>query len=129
MLQSELFAKIKKEAPKDAKTISHQLLARADFIDQLASGVYGFLPLGQAVHDKIENIIEREMKKIGGQKIFLPTLIPRKLWLETKRWQTIDPPLFKTKDRHASEFGLGSTHEEVVTDWARKRIKSYREKR
>lgn len=127
MRHSELFAKIKKIPPKEAESISHKLLARADFIDQLASGVYGFLPLGWQVHQKIENIIREEMRAMGGQEIFLPTLIPKKLWAETKRWDNIDPPLFKLKDRHNSEFGLGSTHEEVVTDWARKRIKSYKD--
>ncbi|MBA7713004.1 Proline--tRNA ligase [subsurface metagenome] len=67
------------------------------------------------------------MINLGGQEIFLPVLVPKKLWLETKRWRTIEPPLFKIKDRHGSEFGLGSTHEEVVTDWLRKRIKSYKD--
>ena len=127
MLQSELFAKIKKEPPKEAKTISHQYLARADFIDQLASGIYSFLPLGCRVHKKIENIIREAMEAVGGQEIILSSLIPKNLWLETNRWSAIDPPLFKTKDRHGGELGLGSTHEEIVTDLARRRIKSYKD--
>jgi prolyl-tRNA synthetase len=127
MRQSKLFAKIKKESPKGAESISHQFLARADFIDQLASGVYTFLPLGQRVHKKIENIIRKEMVALGGEEVSLPTLVPKNLWQETGRWQTIDPPLFKVKDRHGAEFGLGSTHEEVVTHHVRQRIKSYKD--
>ena len=127
MLQSKLFAKIKKEAPKDAESISHKYLARADFIDQLASGVYTFLPLGKRVHDKIENIIRGEMAALGAQEITMPVLTPKKLWMETNRWQTIDPPLFKIKDRHGSELALGPTHEEVVTDLVRQRVNSYRD--
>lgn len=127
MRQSTIFAKIKKEPPKEAESISHQFLARADFIDQLASGIYSFLPLGWQVHQKIEKIIREEMAVLGGQELFLPVLIPKSLWLKTKRWQTIDPPLFKIKDRHGAEFGLGATHEEVITDLAARRVKSYKD--
>lgn len=127
MRQSQLFAKIKKEPPKEAESISHKLLARADFIDQLASGIYSFLPLGQRVYQKIENIIREEMVALGGKEVSLPSLIPRSLWQETGRWTSIDPPLFKVKDRHGREFGLGSTHEEVITHHVRQRIKSYKE--
>jgi len=102
-------------------------LIRGDFIDQLAAGVYSFLPLGWRVHQKIENIIREEMDNLGGQELFLPTLIPQSLWQETGRWQTIDPPLFRVKDRHQKEYGLGPTHEEVITDLARKRIHSYQD--
>ena len=127
MRQSKLFAKIQKEAPKGAETISHQYLTRGDFIDQTAAGIYSFLPLGWQVEQKLENIIREEMNNLGGQELFLPTLIPKKFWQETKRWQTIDPPLFKVKDRHEKEYGLGSTHEEIITDLARKRIHSYQD--
>lgn len=127
MKQSELFAKIKKEPPKDAESISHKYLARGDFIDQTASGIYSFLPLGWRVHQKIENIIRQEMLFIGGQEVFLPVLTPKKFWLETGRWETIDPPLFKFKDRHGAELALGPTHEEIITDLVRQRTKSYRD--
>ena len=127
MYQSQLFAKIKKEAPKGAETISHKYLTRGDFIDQTAAGIYSFLPLGWRVEQKIENIIREEMNNLGGQELFLPSLIPKKFWQETNRWQTIDPPLFKVKDRHEKEYGLGSTHEEIITDLARKRIHSYQD--
>jgi prolyl-tRNA synthetase len=127
MLQSQLFSKIKKESPQEAEIVSHQLLVKADFIDQLASGVYSFLPLGKKVHDKIENIIREEMINIGAQEVYLPVLIPKRLWQITGRWEKIDPPLFKLKDRHGKEFGLGPTHEEVMTELARTRIKSYKD--
>jgi prolyl-tRNA synthetase len=127
MKQSNLFAKIKKEPLKDATTISHKYLTQADFIEQTAAGVYSFLPLGWKVHKKIEEIIREEMNNIGGQEVYLPALVPKNLWEETGRWKTIDPPLFKMRDRHEKEFGLASTHEEVITDLCRKRIKSYRD--
>jgi len=127
MKQSQIFAKTKKEAPKGAETISHKYLTRGDFIDQLAAGIYTFLPLGWRVYSKIENIIREEMNKLGGQELLMPTLIPQNLWQETKRWDKIDPPLFKVRDRHEKRFGLGSTHEEVITDLIRKRVSSYQD--
>ena len=127
MLQSQLLAKIKKEAPKDAQIASHQYLVRADFVEQSFSGVWRFLPLGWRVHKKIENIIRQEMLGLGAQEIFLPALQNKNLWHETGRWLTIDPPLFKLKDRHQKETALGSTHEEEITDMARKRINTWQD--
>jgi prolyl-tRNA synthetase len=127
MRQSQLFYKTKKETPKEAKISSHKLLVRADFIEQTISGVYRFLPLGYRVLKKIENIIREEMVKIGGQEIYLPVLQNKNLWLETERWEKIDPPLFKLKDRHQKEIALGPTHEEEMTDIVRNRIKSYQD--
>lgn len=127
MYQSQLLAKTKKEARKDAETVSYKYLSRGDFIEQSFSGVYRFLPLGWRVSKKIEEIIRREMLILGAQEIFLPALQNKNLWLETGRWQTIDPPLFKLKDRHQKETALGSTHEEEITDIARKRIKSWQD--
>lgn len=127
MFQSRLFSKTKKQSPKEAEAISHKLLTKAGFIDQLASGIWSFLPLGWRVHKKIEDTIREEMNNIEGQEIFLPTLQPKSLWQETDRWDKIDPPLFRTKDRHDREYGLGSTHEEVITDLARKNIRSYKD--
>ena len=111
MKQSQLFTKTKKEAPKDAEVISHKFLVRGDFIEQTISGVYRFLPLGFKVLKKIEEIIREEMLGLGAQELYLPALQNKNLWLETNRWQTIDPPLFKLKDRHQKETALGSTHE------------------
>lgn len=127
MRQSQLLCKTKKETPKDAEVISHKLLSRADLIEQTISGVYRFLPLGLKVLDKIEAIIDAEMLNLGAQKLYLPTLQNKNLWIETDRWNTIDPPLFKLKDRHQKETALGSTHEEEITDIVRKRIKSYQD--
>lgn len=127
MLQSQLFAKTKKEVPREAEIISHQLLLRGDFIEQVAAGVYSFLPLGLRVLKKIEEIIRKEMIAIGAQELLLPALIPKSLWERSKRWQEIDPPLFKVKDRHGKLFGLGSTHEEVITSLVAKRMKSYKD--
>lgn len=127
MRQSQLFFKTKKETPKETDVISHKFLTRGDFIEQTISGVYRFLPLGFRVLKKIEEIIRQEMTAIGAQEIFLPALQNKKLWLETNRWDTIDPPLFKLEDRHQKETALGSTHEEEITDIVRNRIKSYQD--
>lgn len=127
MRQSKLFYKTKKQVSKDAKTISHKLLLKGDFIEQETAGVYSFLPLGWRVHKKIEEIIRQEMDAIGGQEIFMPALQPKTLWQETGRWAHMDPPLFKFKDRHKKDLTLGPTHEEVITDLARKRIESYKD--
>ncbi len=127
MLQSKLFCKTSKEAPKTAEIISHNLLLRGGFISQLASGIYSFLPLGYRVQKKIEKIIREEMNLIGGQEVFLPALQPKELWQKTDRWDHMDPPLFKLKDRHKKEFALGSTHEEVITDLVKDRIQSYKD--
>lgn len=127
MLQSKLFAKTQKKIPREAETISHQLLLRGDFIDQLASGIYTFLPLGWRVHQKIESLIRQEMSSLGAQEISMPVLQPRTLWEETGRWQSYVPPLFKLKDRHQKDFALGPTHEEVVTDLVRDRVHSYKD--
>ncbi len=126
MKQSELFYKTSKEAPKEAEIASHKLLTKADFISQLASGIYSFLPLGYKVHKKIADIIRSELNSIGSQELFLPVLQPKELWLKTGRWDRMDPPIIVIKDRHDREFALGPTHEEVITDLARPRIQSYK---
>ncbi|MDA2922658.1 proline--tRNA ligase [Patescibacteria group bacterium AH-259-L07] len=127
MNQSQLFTKTLRKDPKDAVTVSHRFLVRAGFIRQLTSGVWSLLPLGLRVYRRIENIIREEMNVIGGQEVYLPTLQPKELWQETDRWETIDPPLFKLKDRHGKWLGLGSTHEEVITELARLYIESYKD--
>jgi prolyl-tRNA synthetase len=127
MLYSQLFGKTLKKPPKGAGAISHQYLVKGGFIDQLSAGIYSFLPLGWRVHRKIENIIREEMNAVGGQEVFLPTLQPKSLWQESKRWDNMDPPLFTLKDRHQKEYALGSTHEEVITDLVRRFVKSYKD--
>lgn len=128
MRYSQLFGKTQKRAPKEAEAISHKLLIRGGFIDrQITAGIYSFLPLGLRVHKKIENIIREEMDAIGGQEIFLPTLQPKELWQKTNRWEEMDPPLFKVKDRHNKELALGPTHEEVITNLVARFVKSYKD--
>ena len=127
MRYSQAFIKTTKESPRGVDTISAALLIRAGFIDQEMSGVYSLLPLGWRVMQKITAIIRNEMDAIGGQEINLPTLQPKELWQESDRWNKIDPPLFKLKDRHGKDLALGSTHEEVIVDLVRDRINSYHE--
>lgn len=127
MKYSKAFIKTYRETPKEADNISSAYLLRGGYIDQEMSGVYSLLPLGYRVIDKINKIIREEMDAIGGQEVFLPTIQPKELWEETGRWDTMDPPLFKLKDRHDKEAALGSTHEEVIVDLARDRISSFKE--
>ncbi len=127
MRYSKAFIYTSKNPPKDAENISTALLTRAGFINKLASGVYSFLPLGWKVSQKISQIIREELDKIGAQELCLPVMHPKELWEETGRWKTIDPPLFKFKDRHNKEYALGSTHEEVLSDIVRNRISSWQD--
>ena len=125
MYQSQLFVKTKKEAPKEAEIVSHKLLTRGDFIEQLASGIYVFLPLGLRVQKKIEDIIREELESIGAQELLMSALQPKILWEKTGRWSTMDPPLLKLKDRHQKELALGSTHEEVITYIVSRRMENF----
>lgn len=125
MRMSNFFEKTQKETPKEADNISSEFLLRGQFIDKLGAGIYTILPLGWRVMRKIMRIIEEEMNEIGGREIFMPTLQPKELWLKTDRWDHIDPPLFKFKDRHNRELCLGPTHEEVIVDIVRRRNLSY----
>lgn len=127
MLQSKLFLKSKKEISKDLELLNQKIFIRGDYIDQLTGGIFTYLPLAWRINKKIENVIREEMEKIGAQELYLPALQPRSMWEETGRWSTIDPPLFKIKDRHGRELALGSTHEEVITDLIRGRVSSYKD--
>jgi prolyl-tRNA synthetase len=125
--QSKILGKARKQAPSDADSVSHKLLSRAGFIDQLGAGIFSLLPLGYLANERLVNIIRQEMRAVDGLEVHLPALQPAALWAETGRLTTIDPPLFRVKDRHDKEFVLGSTHEEVITDLARKHIESYKD--
>lgn len=127
MLQSKLFYKTKKNCPKEIEAVSHKLLYRADFIDQLGAGIYSFLPLGWKVHQNIVAIIREEMEALKAQEVFLASLHPKTVWQQTGRWEEVTPPLFKLKDQHKKEFALGSTHEEVMAKIAKGRIVSYKD--
>ncbi|MCX6765629.1 MAG: His/Gly/Thr/Pro-type tRNA ligase C-terminal domain-containing protein [Candidatus Moranbacteria bacterium] len=126
MLQSKLFTKTQKEAPKDETSANAQLLIRAGFVEKLMAGVYSFLPLGLRVMKKIENIIREEINAVGGQEIFMPALQPKENWEKTGRWNTMDD-LYKVKDSGGREFALGPTHEEVIVPLVQKYIHSYKD--
>jgi len=125
MKQSQFFTKVLREVPKDEKSTNAQLLIRAGFIDKLMAGVYSYLPFGVLVLEKIEKIVQEEMKGIGGQKVFLPALHPKESWQKTGRWQY--PEMFKLKNRSGKDFSLGWTHEEIITPLVKKFVKSYKD--
>ena len=115
------------QAPSEAKISSHKLMLRAGLIKKLAAGIYVFMPLGLKVLRKIEDIVRKEMDNSGALELLMPTLQPEQLWQESGRWNTIGKEMIKVQDRRERQFGLGPTHEEVVTDIIRKEIKSYRQ--
>jgi len=127
MLQSNFLTKTLRKNPKGSVSISHKFLVRGGYIHQLISGVWTLLPLGFRVYQKVENIIREEMRLIGGEELRMPSLQPKELWTESGRWDTIDPPLFKIKDRHNKCLALGPTHEEVITKIAKFFIRSYKD--
>ena len=127
MRVSKLFGKTLREVPADADTVSHQLLLRAGMVNQLAAGVYSYLPLAWRVLRKIENIIRDEMDKAGGQELSLPVLQPLELWQLTGRDQAFGKGLFVLSDRRERQLALGPTHEEVITQLASRNVQSYRD--
>lgn len=126
MLQSKLFYKTTKNKTAGVDSVSHDLLVRAGYIDQLMAGVYSFLPLGFRVLKNIETIIRSNMEAIDGQEILMPALNSKENWQKTGRWDTLDV-LFKLKGAGDKDYALGSTHEEIVTPLAKKVVFSYRD--
>lgn len=126
MKQSKLFAPTLREMPSDAEAKSHQLMLRAGYIRQVASGVYAYLPLAHRVLSNITQIVREEMEAIDAVEMDLPSFIPADLWQETGRYATYGPELMKIKDRHERDFILGPTHEETFTDLIRGDIDSYK---
>ena len=116
-----------KENPAEAAISSHQLMLRAGLIRQLASGLYTWLPTGQRVLQKVENIIREEMNKSGALEVNMPVVQPAELWQESGRWEKYGPELCRFKDRKENCFVLGPTHEEVITALARYEVKSYKQ--
>ena len=116
-----------KETPADAEIASHQLMIRAGLIRKLAAGLYTWLPLGLRVLRKVEKIVREEMEKAGALELLMPALQPAELWQETGRWQQYGPELARLKDRHERDFCLGPTHEEIITDFARNELRSYKQ--
>ncbi len=124
---TRLFGKTLKEIPAEADNLSHQLLVRAGMIQQVAAGIYAYLPLGWRVLRKIEAIIRKEMDAAGGQEIMMPTLQPLELWDQSGRLPSFGKTIFKVNDRKDHCLVLGPTHEEVITYLARHHVKSYRD--
>jgi prolyl-tRNA synthetase len=116
-----------KENPSEADVPSHQLMLRAGMILKLAAGIYSYLPLGLRAIQKVETIIREEMNRAGAIEVLLPFVQPAEIWQESHRWEAYGKELGRMKDRHNRDFCLGPTHEEVMTDIARKEIRSYRQ--
>jgi len=116
-----------KETPAEAEVISHQLMLRAGLIRRLAAGIYTFLPFGLRAVRKAEAIIREEMNRAGALELLMPAVQPAELWQESRRWEQYGPELLRLKDRHERDFVIGPTHEEVITDLARRELKSYRQ--
>jgi prolyl-tRNA synthetase len=123
---SKLFIPTLREAPADAEVASHKFLLRAGYIRQVGAGIYSYLFLGQRSINKIQAIVRQEMDRIG-QEFLLPALHPRELWEESGRWTSMGQNLFKLQDRKGAWLALGMTHEEVMTDIARKELRSYKQ--
>ena len=116
-----------KETPSDAEVVSQQLMLRAGMIRKLAAGIYTWTPLGLRVLRRVEAVVREEMDRAGALEMLMPSIQPRELWQETGRWQKFGGQLLKLKDRKDAEFCYGPTHEEVVTDWARSELASYKQ--
>ena len=127
MRTSQYLISTLKEDPKEAAVESHRLMLRAGMIRQIASGVYTWLPTGMRVLSKVTKIVREEMDKTGALEIAMPMVQPAELWKESGRYTKYGPELCRFKDRKENEFALGPTHEEVVTDIARREIKSARQ--
>jgi len=116
-----------KEVPADAEIASHQLMVRSGMIRKLASGLYTWSPLGLRVLSRVERVVREEMDRAGAVELLMPSVQPRELWEETGRWEKFGGQLLKIRDRKEAEYCYGPTHEEVITDFARQELKSYRQ--
>jgi prolyl-tRNA synthetase len=127
MRATQFFISTTKEAPSEAELVSHKLMLRAGLIKRLGSGLYTWMPLGLRVLRRVEAIVREEMNRAGAIELLMPAVQPAELWEETGRWAVFGPQMLKIKDRHQRDFCFGPTHEEVITDVARREIKSYRQ--
>mgnify|MGYP001033725968 CR=1 FL=1 len=127
MRATRFFISTTKEAPSEAELVSHKLMLRAGLIKRLGSGLYTWMPLGLRVLRRVEAIVREEMNRAGAIELLMPAVQPAELWEETGRWAVFGPQMLKIKDRHQRDFCFGPTHEEVITDVARREIKSYRQ--
>lgn len=127
MRASQFHISTTKETPADAEIISHQLMLRAGMIRRLASGLYSWMPFGLRVARKVESIVRQEMDRSGAVELLMPAVQPAELWKESGRWEKYGPELLRLFDRHKKDYCVGPTHEEVITDIARKDLRSYRQ--
>ena len=116
-----------KEVPSDAEIPSHRLLVRGGYMKKLAPGIYSYGPLLLRAIRKFENIIRQELDSRGCVEILMPMVQPKELWEESGRWGTMGPEMQRLTNRKGHDFCLGATHEEVITDYVRHDIKSYRD--
>ena len=116
-----------KEDPADAEIVSHKLMLRAGLIKKLSPGIFTWMPIGLRVIKNVESIVREEMNKAGGIELLMPAIQPAELWKESGRWDEYGSLLLQIKDRHDRDFCFGPTHEEVITDIARKELKSYKQ--
>ena len=127
MRLSRLALATTKETPADAEIVSHQLMLRAGMIRRLGAGLYTWSPLGMRVLRKVEAIIRAEMTAIDALEILMPAVQPAELWQESGRWQAMGPLMLRMTDRAEREYCFGPTHEEVVTDYIKRDVRSYKQ--
>jgi prolyl-tRNA synthetase len=127
MKWSKCFVFTSKETPADAEIPSHKLMLRGGFIKKLAPGIFTYGPMALKSIRKFEQIVREEHSKCGAVELLMPMVHPRELWEETKRWTEMGEGLLKFKNRNGHDFCLGATHEEAITDYVRKDVKSYRD--
>lgn len=127
MRLSQFHLRTTKETPADAEVVSHRLMLRAGMIRKLAAGVYTWSPLGLRVLRKVERVVREEMTNAGAIEVLMPSIQPRELWEETGRWEKFGGQLLKIQDRKESWYAYGPTHEEVITDFARQELSSYKQ--
>ena len=127
MRVSRFFLSTLKEAPSEAELASHRLMLRAGMIKRLAAGIYTWMPLGLRVLRKVEAVVREEMNRAGAIELLMPVVQPAELWQESGRWDKYGPDLLRIKDRHQRDFVIQPTSEEVITDVARKELKSYKQ--
>ncbi len=127
MRVSQFYLTTLKEAPAEAEVVSQQLMVRAGMIRKLSAGIYSWLPLGLRTLRKVEKIVREEMNRAGALEVLMPAVQPAELWQESGRWDVFGPQMLRIKDRHDRDFAFGPTHEEVITDIARRDIRSYRQ--
>jgi prolyl-tRNA synthetase len=127
MRMSSLVGRTLKEVPKDAQTASHVFLLRGGYARQVSTGIYSLLPLGKRITRKIERLLRDEMDRIDGQEVLMPVVLPRELWEESGRYESVGPELLRMKDRNGKDMLLGMTHEEAVVALARTELTSYKQ--